>query len=214
MKNMPFLLIYCRAVIGILIGIITWIGFHNTANLIVALMIIGLLTDIFDGVIARKLGVATQKLRVWDSNVDQFFWIIAIASVFYLNFPFIRVNYLPIAAIVILEALAYIVSYLKFNRTIATHSYLAKFWTMTLLAFLIDLTLNSDSNLPFKMCAVMGIISRIEIILIILRLKKWTTDVPSIFSVSRYNKEADLVQQNILTLRRERFFHGNCGSFG
>lgn len=76
----------------------------------------------------------------------------------------------------------------KFKRTIATHSYLAKFWTLTLLAFLIDLTLHSNSNLPFKICAAFGIISRIEIILIILGLKKWTTDVPSILSVGRINR--------------------------
>lgn len=74
------------------------------------------------------------------------------------------------------------------KRTIATHSYLAKFWTLTLLAFLIDLTLQSDSDLPFKICSTFGIVSRIEIILIILGLKKWTTDVSSIFSVEKVNK--------------------------
>jgi phosphatidylglycerophosphate synthase len=189
MKKIPFLLIYSRIVIAVLIGIIAWMGIPNTANLIVALISIGLLTDVFDGIIARKLGVATVKLRTWDSNVDQFFWIIVIVSVFNLNFVFLKENFLPIIAIVILEALAYLTSYLKFKRTVATHSYLAKFWTLTLLAFLIDLTLNSDSHLLFKICAMLGMVSRMEIILIILGLKKWTTDVSSIFSVNRINKE-------------------------
>jgi CDP-diacylglycerol--glycerol-3-phosphate 3-phosphatidyltransferase len=176
-------------VIAILIAIITLMGIQNIAEFIVGLMTLGLLTDIFDGIIARKLGIATVQLRTWDSNVDQFFWIIVIASVFSLNSAFLKENYLPIIAIVILEALAYLTSYLKFKRTVATHSYLAKFWTLTLLAFLIDLTLNSNSHLLFKICAALGIVSRIEIILIILGLKKWTTDVSSIFSINRINKE-------------------------
>lgn len=75
MKNIPFLLVYSRIVIALWIGIITWMGIPNSATLIVAFMTIGLITDVLDGIVARKLGVATEKLRVWDSNVDQFFWI-------------------------------------------------------------------------------------------------------------------------------------------
>ena len=155
-------------------------------------MTIGLITDVLDGVIARKLGVATEKLRVWDSNVDRFFWIIVISCIFYLNFPFIRQNYLPVIVILVLETSAYITSYTKFKRTVATHSYLAKFWTLTLLAFLIDLALHSESNLPFKICVSFGIISRIEIILIIWGLKKWATDVPSLLRVRKINTKSNL----------------------
>lgn len=187
MKHLPFLLVYSRIVMAILIVIITWMGLQNTANLIVAFMTIGLITDILDGVIARRVGVATEKLRVWDSNVDQFFWIVVISCIFYLHFPFIREHYLPIAAIVILETSAYLISYLKFKRTIATHSYMAKFWTLTLLAFLIDMTLHSHSNVAFKLCVLFGIISRIEIILIIWSLKNWTTDVHSLLAVRKIN---------------------------
>jgi phosphatidylglycerophosphate synthase len=188
MKNIPFLLIYSRILIAIIIAIITFLSLKNSDIIIVSLMTVGLFTDVFDGIIARKLNVSSENLRIWDSNVDQFFWMMVITSVFYLNFPFIRENYLPVAVIIGLEISAYIISYAKFNRPIATHSILAKLWTITLLAFLIDLTLHSDSNLPFEICAILGIISRVEIILIILGLEKWTTDVPSVLSVRKINK--------------------------
>lgn len=58
-----------------------------------------------------------------------------------------------------------------------------------MLAFLIDLTLHSQSNLLFKICILFGIISRIEIILIIWGLKKWVTDVPSIIWVRKINSK-------------------------
>jgi CDP-diacylglycerol--glycerol-3-phosphate 3-phosphatidyltransferase len=182
MKHLPFWLIYSRIVIAIVIGLAVIINIPHLPVWIVTLMTLGLLTDVLDGVIARRIGVATKKLRVWDSNVDQFFWIVIIACVFYLNSPFIKVNYLPVLIIVVLEATAYLISFLKFRRTVATHTYMAKLWTHTLLAFLVDLTLHSQSNLLFKICAFLGIVSRLEIILIIARLKEWTVDVPSQWS--------------------------------
>jgi len=47
---------------------------------IVAAMTIGLLSDIFDGIIARRLGVATPSLRRLDSQTDAAFWLAVLAS--------------------------------------------------------------------------------------------------------------------------------------
>ena len=188
MKKIPFLLIYSRIVIGVLIGVLAIYKIENYAVWIVVLMSVGLVTDIFDGIIARKLNVSSEKLRIWDSNVDQFFWLITIASIFWLQIEFVKENFMWIGIIVFLEFLCYLISYWKFKKSIATHSLLAKFWTLSLLAFLIDLTLNTTSQIAFVICIALGIISRTEIILIILKLTNWTTDVPSVFVVSKINK--------------------------
>ncbi|MEO9483793.1 MAG: CDP-alcohol phosphatidyltransferase family protein [Ekhidna sp.] len=188
MQKIPFALIYSRILIGLVIGILAIYQPEGHAIWIVGLMVFGLLTDVFDGIIARKLNVSTEKLRIWDSNADQFFWLLTISSIFYLNFTFVKENITWIALVVSLELSSYLISYLKFKKPIATHSILAKLWTLTLLWFLIDLTLNPVSQLPFILCIALGIVSRIEINLIILALKKWTTDVPSIFAVSKINR--------------------------
>jgi len=188
MKKIPFLLIYSRILIGILVGWLAIYKVENYAIWIVVLMSLGLITDIFDGIIARKLNVSSEKLRIWDSNVDQFFWLLVIASIFWLNFDFVKENSMWIGTIVLLELIAYLISYWKFKKAIATHSILAKFWTLSLLGFLIDLTINSTSQIPFVICIILGIISRVEIILIVKKLKKWTTDVPSILVVSKINQ--------------------------
>lgn len=188
MKKIPFLLIYSRILLGILIGLLAFFRKSHYAEWIVAFMVIGLLTDVFDGIIARKLGISSEKLRIWDSGVDQFFWLIILASIFYLNFAFVKTNLLWIVLLGSLEALTYLVSYLKFKRPIATHSILAKFWALSLLWFLIDLVLHNTSMYPFTICLVLGIISRLEIITIVLSLKNWATDVPSILVVSKMNR--------------------------
>jgi phosphatidylglycerophosphate synthase len=188
MKNIPFLLIYSRILLGILIGLLAFFRTGHYAEWIVAFMVIGLLTDVFDGIIARKLGVSSEKLRIWDSGVDQFFWLIILGSIFYLNLAFVKVNLLWIITLFSLEIATYLVSYIKFKKPIATHSILAKFWTLSLLWFLIDLVLHNCSSFPFAICVILGIISRLEIISIVLSLNNWATDVPSIFVVSKMNK--------------------------
>ena len=82
--KIPITLIYSRLIIGfliILLGILQ-AGYHK--EIIVALLTVGLLTDIFDGIIARKMRVSTQKLRRLDSSVDQVFFISVVVSAYIL----------------------------------------------------------------------------------------------------------------------------------
>ncbi|MGE5395554.1 MAG: CDP-alcohol phosphatidyltransferase family protein [Candidatus Saccharibacteria bacterium] len=187
MKKLPFLLIWSRILIALAIVMVALARLPQAPVMIVSLMSAGLITDILDGIIARKLGVATQRLRVWDSNVDQFFWLTILACIFAQHASFIKSHYLPIVAIAGLEVLAHLFSFLKFRRTVATHSWLAKLWTLTLFAFLADLSLHGQSNFWLKLCAVLGIVSRLEILLILFLLKEWTTDVASVLMVKRVN---------------------------
>lgn len=71
MKPIPIALIYSRLFIGIVIIFIS--SFQDKYYKIVAIVLlsIGLLSDIFDGIIARKFSVATEKLRRQDSAIDQ-----------------------------------------------------------------------------------------------------------------------------------------------
>jgi len=54
--------------------------------------------------------------------------------------------------------------------------------------------------MPFIICFVLGILSRIEIILIILKLKKWKTDVPSVLSVTKLNQG--------IQIKKNKLFNG------
>jgi CDP-diacylglycerol--glycerol-3-phosphate 3-phosphatidyltransferase len=199
MKNTPFYLIYSRIVFALLILSQVFYQIDGFEWYIAVFMVLGLLSDVFDGIIARKLNVSSEKLRIWDSNVDQFFWVTVIFAVFYLRFPMIKPLLLPISILLLFEVSTYLVSYFKFRKTIATHSILAKLWTISLLVFLLELTLNS-STLSFYFCFILGLISRIEILLIIVKLDKWTTDVPSIFSVHKLNKG--------IPIKKNKYFNG------
>lgn len=187
MKKLPFILIYSRILLSLVILVLAFLRPANYELWITGLLIVGLLSDILDGIIARQQQVSSEKLRTWDSNADQLFWLIALGVTVYLRFEVI-LTLLPQALfILLLEGLCYFISYFRFKRTVATHSLLAKLWTLSLLSFLIEV-LVFESSTSFVYCFWLALISRVEIIAILLLLKKWTTDVPSVWVVAKINR--------------------------
>lgn len=180
-SQIPFTLVYTRLLLGILIiGCSLWqIGHYKFYA--VSILTIGLLTDIFDGIIARKLNVSSEKLRRLDSSVDQVFFI-GVALATYIQCPdFFINNSLKLTSLISLEILAYVICYFKFKKEIATHSIGAKIWTLFIFATLIEVMLECESKMIFNLCFWIGIITRIEIIAIILSLKEWANDIPTIY---------------------------------
>lgn len=181
MKHVPLLLIYARLLAGILIFVLSFTGMNSYPVIAVVLFSFGLLTDIFDGIIARQLQISTQQLRRLDSTIDQIFFILIAAAVFVRSPQFFYDNYVTLIILFGLELLAYVVCFIKFKKEIATHSIAAKMWTLILFSCLIQLLFSGSSTVLYQVCFYAGILTRLEIIGIILLLRQWTNDVPSIY---------------------------------
>ncbi|RDC55091.1 CDP-alcohol phosphatidyltransferase family protein [Pedobacter chinensis] len=200
MKNIPITLIYARLLIGF--GIILLSLFHASyySFLAITLLSIGLLTDVFDGIIARKLNVSSEKLRRLDSSIDQVFFIsVAIAT--YIQCPdFFQSNPVKLAILIGAEVLIYLVSYIKFKKEIATHSIGAKIWTLFLFATLVEIMVHCKSTLLFELCVWIGLATRLEILVIVLTLRSWTNDVPTIYHAIKLRQGKGI--------KRNKFFNG------
>ena len=198
--QIPIALIFSRLIIGLAIIMLSILRVHNYKAIAIALLTVGLLTDIFDGIIARQLNVSTQKLRRLDSSIDQVFFI-SVAVATYIQCPgFFETNALKLTILLGLEAVTYLVSFLKFKKEIATHSIGAKIWTLILFATLIQIILQCQSTILFNLCFWIGILTRLEIIVIIMALKKWTNDVPTFYH--------SLKLRNNKEIKRHRMFNG------
>ncbi len=199
-NKLPVLLIYSRIAIGGLIILLSLSHILHHQLYVVILFAIGLLTDIFDGIIARQLNVSTPLLRRMDSSADQVFFISVAISTYLLCPAFFKVNALPIIILLGAEGLAYLICFLKFKKEIATHSIGAKIWTLILFATLIQIIWQCESGLLFSLCIWLGVFTRLEIIGIILILKNWTSDVPSAYHalLLRQGKE----------IKRHKLFNG------
>lgn len=200
MIKIPIALIYSRIIIGISICTLALFHISDYKVYAIVLLIIGLLTDIFDGIIARRLNISSEKLRRLDSVADQIFWVLIAIATFIECPDFFRTNYIKLIILISVEALTYLICYWKFNKEVATHAISSKIWTLLLFSTLIQIIATTNSSTLFQICFYVGVITRFEIILILFILKKWTNDVPSFYHAILLRKGK--------SIKRHKLFNG------
>ncbi|WP_336717533.1 CDP-alcohol phosphatidyltransferase family protein [Chryseobacterium mucoviscidosis] len=188
MKTIPYLLIAIRFILAPIILLLAYFKGVESRFLILFLMYFGLLTDIFDGIIARKGGVSSEKLRRLDSQTDLVFWLSLGFASYFLNAELIKNEWKGVALIFIMEALCYMISWLKFGKETCTHAFLSKMWGLSLLIAFTYLIGFQQAGWTFYLTVILGFVSHIDVILIILILPKWQYDVPSSYHAWKIRK--------------------------
>lgn len=188
MKRIPLSLIIFRCIAAIIIVIAAFNYGERAIPLIVTLMFLGLVSDVFDGIIARKYEVATATLRRLDSQADMVFWLsIGLAS--YSIYPHLIKNHIiEIRILLSLEVLCYVVSLVKFKKESASHAFLSKMWGLSLLAVFTAIIGFEGTGILFYISLCLGYLAHIDRLLITLFLPKWTADVPSSYHAWRIRK--------------------------
>jgi CDP-diacylglycerol--glycerol-3-phosphate 3-phosphatidyltransferase len=164
----------------------------GVAAIFFALVVLGAFaSDVFDGVIARRLGVATPQLRHLDSRVDVVFYATAAWAVWKLHPAVVHAYAIPGLIVIALDLARYGFDFVKFGRDAAYHAWSSKLWGLCLAAALV-LLLGFGSVMPFvPLAVVLGLIAQVEGLLISIVLPQWTHDVPTVFHASRIrNSEA------------------------
>jgi phosphatidylglycerophosphate synthase len=103
------------------------------AMLIVAV----LLSDIFDGVLARRWKCDTAGVRLFDSMADIVFYAGCAIAVWMRHPSVVRGLAVSIGVVVGLEAFCLAVAFIKFGKLPSYHSYLAKTWGLVLASALV-----------------------------------------------------------------------------
>ena len=200
MNNIPKALILSRIVFGTAILLLAFYPVPHFRAIIITLISVGLLTDIFDGIIARKLYISTVNLRRMDSNVDMFFWLCIVLACYVISPAFFQQNRIMLTILILLEAASYVLSYVKFKKEIATHAIGSKLWALVLFATLIQLVATSNSIVLFNICFYLGVLTRLEVILMLIVIKKWTNDIPTLYHAFKIRKNKPI--------KRYKLFNG------
>lgn len=198
--DIPKTLILIRFCFAPIILALAYFYGEQSVLCILILMYVGLLTDILDGIIARKQNSSNQNLRRLDSQTDLIFWLSIGFATWLLRSDLLRENLLGIYTIVIMEALCYVISLIKFKKETCTHAILSKFWGITLLMAFTALLGFKTAGIYFYSCVILGFIAHLDVILIILLLPKWTHDVPSSYHAYLLRKGIDI--------KRNKLFNG------
>lgn len=145
-----------------------------------AVLLFAFVGDVFDGILARRLGVATSLLRLMDSLADTTFYI-AIAVVACLKFPNIMIDYrFGLVALLGLELLRYMYDGIKFSKSAAYHMWSAKLWGIFLFLGFSQVLIYENIGLYFELAIYVGIFTNIEGLLASFILKEWQCDVPTV----------------------------------
>ncbi|WP_316801726.1 CDP-alcohol phosphatidyltransferase family protein [Pedobacter nototheniae] len=198
--NLPQILILSRFLSAPVIVAAAYFMGESSKTLIVVLMYIGLFTDIFDGIIARKQNISTEKLRRLDSQTDLVFWLSIAIATWILRADILRDNLTGIWIILIMEALCYVISLIKFKKETCTHAIISKIWGITLIIAFTNLIGFNQAGFTFYLTLIVGLISHLDVILIILILPEWKHDIPSFYHAIQIRKGKEI--------KRNKLFNG------
>jgi CDP-diacylglycerol--glycerol-3-phosphate 3-phosphatidyltransferase len=155
------------------------------AWLLEALVSFAFVSDVFDGIIARRLGVATESLRRADTLADTLFYAAAVGALFVRVPAVIRAHRAGILILIALELVRLAVERSKFGRMAAYHLWSAKAWGIALFLGVSEAFLTQRPGPLFLAGIVVGIASDLEGLAVTLTLSAPHHDVPSLIHARR-----------------------------
>jgi CDP-diacylglycerol--glycerol-3-phosphate 3-phosphatidyltransferase len=157
--------------------------------LLACALVAGFVSDVVDGMVARRASAVTPFLRRLDSSVDTVFYLAVAYAAWVLHPEPLRRLAVPIGVVVGGEALNYVVALVRFRREASYHAVSAKLWGLLLfLALLVLLGTGSAVLLPVALAA--GIVAELETLAITMTLPSWRHDVPSVWHAWRIRHDS------------------------
>lgn len=198
MRFLPGILIGMRLLLApVLIVIASQYPEHQ--SWIAWICLTALVADIFDGIIARHYGVATAKLRLWDSNVDLVFWICACIGIYLCYSEEIHGRMYLVGCLLLLEWVPDMIYLVRFREFGCAHNYLSKLFGIFLLLNIVFLFVFHATFL-LTATVIVGILSQLDRIGIALIMHERQCDVPSAYHARKIAKG--------LPVKKYKIFHG------
>lgn len=179
LSAVPFSLTTVRLLLG---PVILFLAFsRRTPWLMGVCILVALFADIFDGILARRLGVATEFLRRYDSATDTAFYCCVVAGTWILYPQVLLANALGLGALVFLKLARYLIEWAKFHKGASYHSWLAKVWGLVLAPASILLLEFGRGGAWLHAAIILGLLANTEGLIISLILPRWQHDVPTVW---------------------------------
>lgn len=177
-QHIPWLMAATRAALGPLVILgeaCQWSGAALASFILTAL-----LSDIFDGVLARRWLCDTPAVRLFDSMADTVFYLCTAAAL-WLRYPHLwRTHAALFIALFTLEATRFVYDLTKFGKPASYHSYLAKAWGLILATAVIAAFLTPHADALITAALLLGILCDLEGLTMSLLLPTWHRDVKTL----------------------------------
>jgi CDP-diacylglycerol--glycerol-3-phosphate 3-phosphatidyltransferase len=187
LARIPLALTTLRVLLAFLM-ILLALGKAGPTGFIVCLSL-ALISDILDGILARRFGVDSAAMRRYDSTADTVFYLSAVYAVWALYPEALRANLTGLFLLLGLELARYAVDLYKFGRETSYHMWSAKLWNLTMFAAFTALLGFQLSGLLFTAAIWVGIASDLEGLIATALLPKWRHDVPTAWHAYRIRRQ-------------------------
>ena len=178
LRHIPAALVFSRFLAG---PILLWAAFAGAGRFwLVGILAYVFLSDVLDGVIARRLQMVTARLRVADSWADTLFYVCVALAVWHLHRPLLTPFLGPVLFVLGLMGVNWTVAMLKFHRALSFHAYSSKLWGLSLFAASISLLGYSYGGGFLWTAIAIGIAGHLEGFVMTLILPRWAHDVSGI----------------------------------
>lgn len=178
-NSIPAALVVFRFLIG---PFLLWDALDGQTSIwFIAGFVAAFLSDIFDGIIARRLKISTAGLRQADSWADRCLYICVFSSAWLVNKDLVIAFRIPLLTVVFAQLMWWIVNLLKYGKPASYHSYSAKIWGITLFIATIAWFSLDRAGIALWLAIIVGILHTLEEIAMTLILPIWKHDVLSIY---------------------------------
>ena len=178
-KFVPWAMVGMRAAFGPLMAVVAF-RLAAPEMLLGTMIVAGFLSDIYDGILARRWGTATAALRVGDSVADTVFYLGVLAAVVERHWPVLREWLALLAALLLLEALRMVFDWAKYGRMASYHSYAAKLWGILLAVATVSVLCLDRAYWLVTVALVWGIVCDLEGVAMSLMLPERAHDVKTL----------------------------------
>jgi len=153
-----------------------------------ACLVAAFVSDVFDGIVARRLGVATPGLRRLDSIADSIFYVAALLAAWHLHADVLRAHVAALAVLAALEVARYAFDLRKFGKEASYHMWSSKLWGIALFAAFFALLVFGEDRVAVPAAIWIGIAADLEGLAVSATLREWRTDVPTIWHARRWRQ--------------------------
>jgi len=185
----PEVLIAFRAACAPAIFVLACFGFPGP--LLAGVLLAAFVSDILDGVVARRLGRVTPGLRQADTLADTAFYVAAGAALWVAVPRVFEGASLPLALLIVTHVSRTTFELTKFGRKAAYHMWSSKALGVLLLIAMTTAFLTGRPSLLIPLTMWFGIANELEGFVASAILPAWTADVPSALHAHRMSRHPD-----------------------
>jgi CDP-diacylglycerol--glycerol-3-phosphate 3-phosphatidyltransferase len=175
----------------------SWNGL-TLAGIVVA----ALVSDIYDGVLARRGRCDTEGVRLFDSMADTVFYLCTAVALWFGHPEVWRSFWGLLAVLLALECARFSLDFAKFGRPASYHSYLAKVWGLVMAVAVVGVFAWHHANVLVPVAMMLGILCDVEGLTMSLVMPVWRKDIKTIREAWRLRRQ--MLDEGCATLSGER----------